>query len=140
MSGITKNKPIPKGAVCNRCGSKNNLTKDHIIPQQMFLSLSVPCNKSENLQVLCQSCNHIKGYKLDPKNSRTMPLLRKYINQWEQLYSPDKKKRKIYHSYRMLTIKSLTPNTYYFTDSKTVLESIYKRQHVDNYMKKALNC
>ena len=126
---IYKNKPIPKGSICNRCGSPDNLTKDHIIPKQMFTSLGIYDSHSENLQVLCRPCNATKGRNLDPKNEKTLPLLRKYIDQWTQLYSPDKKKRKVYHSYRTLTIKSLTPNTYYFTDSKTALESIYQRQH-----------
>ena len=125
---ITKHKRIPPGAICNRCGSTEDLTKDHIIPQQIFTSLCLPCNDSENLQVLCGGCNKLKGSKLDPKNKKTLPLLKMYVSRWERLFSPERK-RNVHHTYRELDVKSLTPNTYYFTDNKSALESIYKKQH-----------
>lgn len=46
------------GAVCAWCGSKENLTIDHITPIS-----GGGTNDLSNLQVLCQSCNSRKGSK-----------------------------------------------------------------------------
>lgn len=126
---ITMSKPIPKEAVCNRCGSSDNLTKDHIIPQMILKAMYMPTSTSDNLQVLCRKCNLMKSHKLDPKNPKTIHLLKKYVNRWEEFFLPERKKN-VYHVYRDLTVKSLTPNTYYFEDSIKSLEGIYKRQHL----------
>ena len=61
-------KPIPKsraervfnrdGRACLRCGEKENLTVDHVVPEWLGGSGSI-----ENLQTLCRSCNARKGVK-----------------------------------------------------------------------------
>jgi hypothetical protein len=48
------------GEKCNYCGSTDNLTLDHIIP----LSKG-GINKIENFQILCKSCNKLKGNKYE---------------------------------------------------------------------------
>jgi len=46
------------GDKCLSCGSKDNLTKDHVIPLSKGGSMGI-----ENIQPLCRSCNSIKGDK-----------------------------------------------------------------------------
>ena len=41
---------------CAHCGSRENLTIDHILPVSLYGG-----NEKENLQVLCRSCNSKKG-------------------------------------------------------------------------------
>ena len=41
---------------CVKCGSKKNLEIDHAIPDKMISS-----NGPKNLQLLCRSCNQMKG-------------------------------------------------------------------------------
>ena len=41
---------------CVKCGSKKNLEIDHEIPDKMISS-----NGPKNLQLLCRSCNRMKG-------------------------------------------------------------------------------
>ena len=41
---------------CMKCGSKKNLEIDHVVPLARGGS-----NRLENLQLLCQSCNRMKG-------------------------------------------------------------------------------
>ena len=48
--------PLKKEGNCKYCGSKDNLTIDHVFPR----SLGGKDNK-ENLQVLCYLCNSRKG-------------------------------------------------------------------------------
>ena len=47
------------GYYCLKCGSKSNITLDHIIP-----IIRGGCNSTDNLQPLCQSCNSSKGSKI----------------------------------------------------------------------------
>lgn len=61
-----KKKPIPKhvredvykrdGYACRKCGSKNRLTIDHIIPESRGGKATI-----DNCQTLCKSCNSRKG-------------------------------------------------------------------------------
>jgi 5-methylcytosine-specific restriction endonuclease McrA len=44
---------------CKKCGSKENLTVDHIIPLSKGGT-----NDWNNLQTLCFKCNHLKADKL----------------------------------------------------------------------------
>ena len=41
---------------CVKCGSKKNLEIDHAIPDKLISS-----NGPKNLQLLCRSCNQLKG-------------------------------------------------------------------------------
>lgn len=62
----TSRSPIPEavrsevwrrdGGCCVKCGSKENLQFDHIIPVARGGATSV-----QNLQLLCQKCNRVKG-------------------------------------------------------------------------------
>lgn len=45
---------------CRYCGSKQNLTKDHILPKSRGGS-----NTNRNYQILCSFCNHSKSNLTD---------------------------------------------------------------------------
>jgi len=73
---------------CEKCGSTNNITVDHIIPVMILepLILDAPkeryemlYNWEENFQFLCRYCNKQKGHKLDIRNPKTIPLLDEFI-------------------------------------------------------------
>lgn len=126
---ITRNGPIPKGAKCQRCGAKEYLTKDHIIPQALLRILCVAkLYESENLQILCDACNKLKANALDPQNPQTMRLFRKYVDRYEQLYV--RKKRRRQYIFRTLPVTSLTPHTTYLQamTREQYLKSIYQKQ------------
>jgi len=65
----SKRRPIPEdvkfrvwardGGACVRCGSKENLQFDHIIPVDKGGS-----NNEENIQILCKKCNLLKSDKI----------------------------------------------------------------------------
>lgn len=74
------------GERCCHCGSKDQLTMDHIIPQLTLRGLNLRkidrWSDFENLQLLCAECNHKKGSYLEVDNPKTKKLLIKYINQY----------------------------------------------------------
>lgn len=47
------------GNKCLRCGRKENLTLDHVIPSCLGGSSAI-----SNLQTLCELCNQLKGKKI----------------------------------------------------------------------------
>lgn len=51
----TEKKNLKEGAFCSCCGSTDNLTIDHIIPEVMGGDLS-----EENRQILCYRCNQLE--------------------------------------------------------------------------------
>ena len=79
-----KNKaPVPIGIrnyvferdnfTCLACGTRENLTLDHIIARSRGGS-----NDIDNLQVLCQHCNLSKGTnQVDYRNNKVKPLIKK---------------------------------------------------------------
>lgn len=73
---------IKKRAKCGKCPSRDNLTLDHIVPQDLLnmLGFSEKEGHPENWQVLCRACNFAKGRRLDFSNSKTKLLLVKYLN------------------------------------------------------------
>lgn len=46
------------GKVCKRCGQREDLTVDHILPRSKYPARALD---PDNLQVLCRSCNSAKG-------------------------------------------------------------------------------
>lgn len=111
---------------CARCRTTKNLTADHIIPLAVLRAMGIPCTDSRNLQRLCKTCNNIKGSQLDPKNSKTRTLMEYYIQRWSDLYQVKQSRRQ--YVFRTLTVKSLTPEIYYFVEAKKALQSIYQKQ------------
>ncbi len=75
-------------AECAKCGRKDHLTVDHIIPIAILELLCVPREErdedEENFQWLCRWCNKLKGFSLDHLNPKTVPLLKKYVEQYEK--------------------------------------------------------
>jgi len=60
---------INRDGCCQRCGSEENLSVDHIIPRSLNGDDSL-----SNLQCLCQSCNSSKGGRFfeSPKTPPTL--------------------------------------------------------------------
>lgn len=126
MSPTRKTRLLQEQPWCSRCGSRENLTIDHIIPQMVCKILNnIRKDSKENLQVLCQDCNKLKGHLLDPKNPNTVRLLKKYINDWIKLNVEEKPRRK--YVFRNLPVQSNSETTY-FVPHKQYLEDIYRRQ------------
>jgi len=69
-------------AICKLPGTEKKLTLDHIIPKRMLLDMGLEefFDDEDNLDVLCYECNSRKGSQLDFSNSKTVPLLEKYID------------------------------------------------------------
>lgn len=79
-------------AVCAKCGTKDNLTVDHIIPIAIleplcrdlgFDSWYLKYDNEANFQILCQYDNRAKNMQLDVRNPKTLPLLKKLIEKIE---------------------------------------------------------
>lgn len=79
---------------CECCGLSitKNLTIDHIIPVMILKDLYADVaieesdliyNCEDNFQVLCKYCNIRKGCKIDIRNSKTIPLLKKIVSYLE---------------------------------------------------------
>lgn len=74
---------IDKIKVCERCGSKENLTLDHIVPKQILSQFGL--NEEDTLhefylQLYCRRCNTFKGMQLDTANPRTKKILLFLLN------------------------------------------------------------
>lgn len=68
--------------LCERCGRKEMLTVDHIVPisllQRMGLTVE-ECYQEELLSLLCRPCNQLKSNNLDFSDKRTKVILLKYL-------------------------------------------------------------
>lgn len=59
-----------KVGICPRCKEEKKLTKDHIIPQfydryMKLVGIELNINSKDNIEYMCQSCNHKKGNMCD---------------------------------------------------------------------------
>ena len=74
---------LEEGTECGKCGRKENLTVDHIVPvsllEQLGIYIDQDPNECENWQILCFPCNQYKKGRLDFTHPKTKPLLLKYI-------------------------------------------------------------
>ena len=115
------------GGACTRCGSTENLTKDHIIPLAILRAMGLETTNTFNLQPMCQKCNLTKGCLLDPKNPKTIPLLQMYIDRWQNLYQVPRKKN--VYVFRNLKVKHDT-TVYKFGVLNPIedLKDIYRKQ------------
>lgn len=119
---------------CAYCGSKQDLTIDHIIPQAMCNILGVDRNKRQNLQVLCQPCNNKKGDSLKSNDIKTVQLLETMIAQWKFLHAPQYSQRN--YVFRNLPVRSLTPEPTYFWVGSEKQQKQYELQKI--YIKQKL--
>lgn len=87
--------PLVKGGnigTCNACGKHGHMTLDHILPAGVLEPLyadyelygkeggiDMVHNDQENIEFLCQYCNQRKGCRMDVRNPKTLPLLKKLI-------------------------------------------------------------
>lgn len=62
-SGCRRNVIKRDGGKCQNCGTKENLTIDHVIP----ISKGGNQKAKNNMQVLCKKCNGDKGDKIPPE-------------------------------------------------------------------------
>lgn len=73
-----------KEGVCPKCGKLKEITVDHIIPAHFLESIGLydeAVNDGDNFELMCYWCNKYKGGRIDLANPKTVPLLKKYINQ-----------------------------------------------------------
>lgn len=74
------------GYQCEKCGRKDHLTVDHIIPVHILTALYIEPeyfnDDGDNLGVLCRWCNKLKGAQLDHLDPRTPKLLVKYVKKF----------------------------------------------------------
>jgi hypothetical protein len=54
-----RNRLLERDKVCLKCGSESKLTIDHVVPISKGGS-----NDFNNLQILCEKCNSLKGSKI----------------------------------------------------------------------------
>ena len=78
------------GCKCMKCGDVFDiklLTVDHIIPKHILFSLELlDYSEQDNFELLCHECNVRKAAQLDFTNQRTIPLLRKFLDLYEERY------------------------------------------------------
>lgn len=73
---------VDAGCSCEKCGSKERLTVDHIIPVMLMEQMGLFQKEfydDENFSVLCKKCNFYKGHRLDFANPKTAILMKKYV-------------------------------------------------------------
>ena len=68
--------------VCEKCGRKDMLSLDHIIPDALLKQFGVDIKRTfwtDNIQILCRLCNSFKGSQLDFTLVKTARLLKELI-------------------------------------------------------------
>lgn len=77
---------------CTKCGTKDDLSIDHIIPVRIlkemgFYSIETYNHKKHkrNLTLLCRPCNNKKGDTLDLTDTKIRKLLAWYLKNYEKL-------------------------------------------------------
>ena len=113
---------------CVYCGSKEELTVDHIIPRSFCTILRISQNDKMNLQVLCEKCNKHKANNLKSNCPPTTKLMKMYLQRWLWLNGADVSRRK--YVFRTLPVKSHNPEPteFYPCDKLCQLKLIYEKQ------------
>lgn len=78
---------IVPGSFCEQCGETKwkYLNVDHIIPCAMLKDMGIDFYRDDdNIRILCYVCNQKKQARLDFSDPRTIPLLRKYLDEVEK--------------------------------------------------------
>lgn len=79
---------------CAKCGEKNNLTVDHIVPTHWIEQFIVTTEQDiayefeKNFQILCRYCNQMKAGRIDPKDPRVYEILEYIIKEAKAVYLP----------------------------------------------------
>lgn len=78
---------IRSGMCCPKCKENKKLSLDHIIPVCILIDMGIDVYRDDdNIQVICYDCNKEKRGRLDFADSRTIPLLRRYLDEVETSY------------------------------------------------------
>lgn len=76
---------ICKESKCEECSEgypETKLTVDHIIPAHFLRDFGIDIYRDDfNFKILCIDCNFKKRGNFDLKDSRTIPLLKKYADE-----------------------------------------------------------
>lgn len=80
------------GGECKMCKRvRDSLTVDHIVPvsflQAVGLEQYIKYEDADNFQLLCRTCNSLKGNRFDFTNPKTLENLKKYIKLLETLHN-----------------------------------------------------
>lgn len=68
---------------CFLCGTRKDLTTDHIVPKSFFASFGRKdeAEKPENMSVICKTCNSIKDSYIDLKDDNTRKIVLNFLNE-----------------------------------------------------------
>ena len=87
-----REKLAKKHKLCTSCGSKDNLTVDHIIPVAVLKLFGIRRlatydyeKHKKNLTLLCHTCNQAKGNKVDLSDKKIRRILLWYIKNHDTL-------------------------------------------------------
>jgi hypothetical protein len=62
---------------CERCGARDNLSIDHIVPKKFFklFEFGQEANFKGNMTILCKKCNSLKGDNIDCDDPITKQII-----------------------------------------------------------------
>lgn len=72
-----------KVGICEMCKKHAELTVDHIFPASLLVMWGLKdltWEDGENLQLICRTCQTLKKANFNFADSRTVPLIEKYLN------------------------------------------------------------